>query len=46
MIEYIAVVIFFGIDLLAVVLALLWLSQRRAERDITDLRFRRTRRYR
>jgi uncharacterized membrane protein len=46
MIEYIAVLLFFGVDLLLVIGALLWLSQRRAERDITDLRYRRPRRYR
>jgi hypothetical protein len=45
-IEYIVVLLFFGLDLALVVGALLWLSQRRASQDITDLRFRRKQRYR
>lgn len=35
---FIIVVLFFGIDLTLVAAALLWLSERRAENDITDLR--------
>jgi uncharacterized membrane protein len=41
MIELIAVLLFFGLDLALVVMALLWLSDRRARSDITDLRRRR-----
>ena len=46
MIEVIAVLLFFVADVALVVLALLWLSQRRAMGDVTDLRFRGRRRYR
>jgi hypothetical protein len=43
-VEVIYVLLFFGADLALVVAGLLWLSGRRAENDITDLR--RPRRYR
>jgi len=36
---------FFGLDLLAVVLALAWLSRRRAMSDMTDMRHRDPRRW-
>jgi hypothetical protein len=45
----IAVLLFVGIDLALVVLALLWLSDRRAANDRTDMRYaerRKTIRYR
>ena len=44
MIEAIAVLLFFGVDIALVVLALLWLSERRAMDDVTDLRYRGRRR--
>jgi hypothetical protein len=39
-IELIAVLLFFGLDLALVVTGLLWLSERRAVDDVTDLRER------
>jgi hypothetical protein len=44
-VELIYVLLFFGADLALVVIGLLWLSDRRAEDDPTDLR-RSRRRYR
>jgi hypothetical protein len=44
MIGVIAVLVFIGIDLALVVAALLWLSERRAMADITDMRYREWRR--
>jgi hypothetical protein len=46
MIEFIVVMLFFGIDIALVVAALLWLSDRRSRADITDMRYARRRRYR
>ena len=46
MIDELAVLIFFAVDLGAVVLALVWLSERRAMRDPTDARYRGRRRIR
>lgn len=46
MIGVIAVLLFLGLDVALVVLALLWLSERRSMRDITDMRYRYGRRRR
>ena len=40
MIGLIAVLLFLGLDLAIVVVALLWLSERRSMSDITDMRYR------
>jgi hypothetical protein len=40
MLATIAVLLFVGLDLGFVVIALLWLSERRAGRDATDARYR------
>jgi hypothetical protein len=46
MIGLLIVLLFLGLDLALVVGALLWLSQRRAMSDITDMRYRDLRRRR
>ena len=46
MIGMLAVLLFLGLDLALVVAALLWLSERRAMSDITDMRYRDLRRKR
>jgi len=46
MIGVIAVLLFLGLDVALVVLALLWLSERRSARDMTDMRYRYGRRRR
>ena len=40
MIGVVAVLLFLGLDIGLVVIALLWLSERRSEYDITDMRHR------
>jgi hypothetical protein len=40
MIGLVIVLLFLGLDLALVVLALLWLSERRSMADITDMRYR------
>ncbi len=40
MIGVIAVLLFLGFDIALVVIALLWLSERRSMSDITDMRYR------
>ena len=45
MIETIAVLLFFGLDIGFVAIALLWLSEKRAESDRSDARYRQRRRH-
>lgn len=44
MLAVVILVLFICLDIAVVILALLWLSERRAKDDITDMRFREWRR--